>query len=470
MKTFKIFNNTISFDEGIIDYIQIMKEAQSYKLNFNNRYIVRPKKSITSVEDFALYVQELYNNGFSLEFMKLSEELVNIYVKYGIYDMSKEMIQAKNTRVLTAHLEKLNPILDEITTFVSQVNQGVVDIEAKWQSIVDEAVPGLYFNMYSSSYTDLLLNDYFNHKEEKRVAKKRQRLYAENANKTVNDYLRQIIPLCEEYIRKIEIIIYEDIITSIDTMYKNCAMDLVSKGKITSFIPYIGSYKTNAVIDNLNKITDEAIIEEQIVNLLQTDVFNPYTHTKVIEYLKSNDMSEYAELIKFLKLQDDIFCNYCEERVKGNHELSNKYLNVLKSIVDTFDIENLLNGLLNPLCNYSEDTFLDNIKLTKKFFEYFKEVFGTDNKIINEKEQKMFITAIKEASIGTNLTYDGSIMHLDYDHLCEFWEKARNQHNSTIKRQEITQDISNSFANWARNHIKGILIIIIIIIIYFLNK
>ena len=78
MKTFKIFNNTISFDEGIIDYIQIMKEAQSYKLNFNNRYIVRPKKSITSVEDFALYVQELYNNGFSLEFMKLSASIMKI--------------------------------------------------------------------------------------------------------------------------------------------------------------------------------------------------------------------------------------------------------------------------------------------------------------------------------------------------------------------------------------------------------
>ena len=30
MKTFKILNYTISFDEGFIDYIEIMQESQRY--------------------------------------------------------------------------------------------------------------------------------------------------------------------------------------------------------------------------------------------------------------------------------------------------------------------------------------------------------------------------------------------------------------------------------------------------------
>ena len=39
----------------------------------------------------------------------------------------------------------------------------------------------------------------------------------------------------------------------------------------------------------------------------------------------------------------------------------------------------------------------------------------------------MFMTAIKEASKGTNLVYDRSITRLDYNYLCEFWEKTRKQ-------------------------------------------
>ena len=243
MKTFKILNHTLDFDEGIIDYVNIMQDANSYKLNYNDRYMAKPRKNISSLEDFALYVQELYNNGFSQEYMKLSEELVNLYIKYGIYDMPKEMIQAKNLSSLNAHLKNLEPILDEITTFSSQVKQGFNDIETKWEYYVNEAVPGNYFNVYSSSYSDILLNDYFNHKEEKRVEKKRQKLYDKNVAKTKNDYISQIIPLCYDYINKIEQLIYNDVMQAIDTMYKKCAMDLVAKAKIAPFIEYADSFK-----------------------------------------------------------------------------------------------------------------------------------------------------------------------------------------------------------------------------------
>ena len=466
MKTFKILNHTISFDEGLKDYIQIMQYAQSYKNNFNERYMAKPQKNITSTEDFALYVQELYNNGFAEEYMRLSEEIVNVYIKYGIYDMSKEMIQAKNTRSLSAHLEKLNPIIEEIETFASQVRQGVVDIEAKWQNIVDEAVPGHYFNVYSSSYSDILLNDYFNHKEEKRVEKKRQRLYTENASKTVNDYLSQIIPLCQEYINQIQNLIYEDVMQAIDNMYKNCAMDLAIKGKISSFTQYTDSFKSNAILENINKITSNEVIEEQLANLLQTDSFNPLVHLKIIEYIIYDDISQYVEIIKFLKLENMIFYFYVENSAKGeqqNKVLNNNCLTILKSVKDTLNM-----GIISKedsAFNYTDDTFAETIMATKIYFECLKNIFGTDDKLINEKEQNMFMTAIKEASKGTNLVYDRSITHLDYNYLCEFWDKAKKQRNATIKRQEITQDISNSFANWVKKHIMLTLIIIIAIIL-----
>lgn len=459
MKTFKILNNTLSFDEGIIDYLEIMQESQNYKFNFDNRYWAKPQKSMTTLEDFGLYIQELYNNGFAEEYMKLSEEIVKLYIKYGIYDMAKEMIQAKNARSLSAHLEKLDPIFEEVTIFISQVQQGVVDLEAKWKSIVDEAVPGHYFNMYSSSYTDLLLNDYFNHKEEKRVENKRQRLYAENASKTVNDYMRQVMPLCEEYINKIEQLIYEDVIEAINTMYKNFALDLVARGKISAFSQYTDSFKSSAILDNINKITSKEVIVEQLVNVLQIDPLNPDIHFKIIDYITDNDIPEYVEIIKFIKLENLIFYIYANDYSKGKE--CNKCLTILKAVKDSLDVESILRQIAS--FNYADDVFIENIKATKIYFECLKNIYGADNKIINEKEQSMFLTAIKEASKGTNLVYDRSITRLDYNYLCEFWERARKQRNVTIKRQEITTDISNSFANWLKNHI--ILTIIIIIII-----
>lgn len=465
MKTFKILNKTVSFDEGIIDYIEIMQESQKYKLNFNDRYIAKSEINIVNMEDFALYIQELYNNGFANEYMKLSEELINLYIKYGIFDMSKELIQATNMSCLATHLKRLDPILEEISEFVSQVKQGVVDIEAKWKNIVDDAVPGLYFNMYSSSYTDLLLNEYFNHKEEKRVEKKRQRLYNENASKSVNDYLNQIIPICYEYINKIQQIIYEDVIEAIDTMYRKCAMDLVAKGKISPFSVYADSFKASAILDNINKIPSKDVVEEQLAISLQADPLNPLVHLKIIENITYNDIPEYVEVIKFLKLENCIFSIYLDDSMKedeGNKELNNKCLSVLKSVKDSLNIDFILKETTN--FNYTDDTFAEIIKATKIYFKCMKNIFGEDNKIINEKEQKMFIEAAKEASNGTNLVYDGSIDRLDYDYLCAFWEKAKKQRNITIRNTKIAQNISNSIINWIKHHIMLTIIIIIIIV------
>lgn len=466
MKTFKILNHTVSFDDGLNDYIQIMQYAQSYKLTFHERYISKPQNPMTSLEDFVLYVQELYNNGFAREYMKLSEEIVNLYIKYGIYDMSKEIVEIKNTRFLSAHLEKLSYILEEIETFLSQAKQGMIDIEAKWKNIVEEAVPGNYFTVYSSSYSDILLNDYFNHKEEKRVAKKRQRLYDENVGKTTNDFLSQIIPLCREYINKIQNLIYEDFMQTIDDMYKNCAMDLFAKGKISSFIQYTDNSNSDGILNNINKITSSEVIAEQLSHLLQIDSFNQLVHYKIIEYITANDIPQYVEIVKFFRFENMIFYFYVENSAKGeqkNKVFNNNCLAILRAVKDTLNM-----GIVSKDTNsfsYTDDAFPVTIVALKTYFECIKNIFGFDDKFINEKEQSMFITAIKEASKGTNLVYDGSIMNLDYNYLYEFWYKAKKQRESTAKRQEFVQNILSSLINWAKNHILFIVIIIILIIL-----
>ena len=163
-----------------------------------------------------------------------------------------------------------------------------------------------------------------------------------------------------------------------------------------------------------------------------------------------------------------IYTEDCGKGVQGNKDLNNKCLNILKLVKDSLNM-----GIIsreNANLSYADDVFIETVNVTKIYFECLKNIFGIDNRVINEKEQKMFITAIKEASKGTNLTYDGSITHLDYDHLIEFWTNAKSQRNASIKRQEIAQNISNSFSEWAASHVRGIIIFIIIVILFFLLK
>lgn len=473
MKTFKILNNTVSFDEGLSDYIEIMQDAQSYKVNFDDKYWATPPRAIITVEDFMTYIQEI-EPFFQNEFVKIAEELVKFYIKHEIYDVSKDWIVMKNATSLNKHNENMQPIYDYIEDFTIQIQQSISEIKSSWNNAVNNAITGHYFNVYSPYYSDILLNDYFNHKEEKRVEKTRQQLYAKNVNEALRDYSKQVIDTCQKIQIKIQETLYEDIIEMIEDMYNNCAIDLFAREKISSFSQYADSYKSRALLDNIDKITSKKVVEEQLVNLLQKDSFNLDIHSKIIEYIAYNDIPEYIEIIKFLQWQNAIFSIYLGEYLKGNDgnkEFNDKCLNILKAMTDIFDIETLLKGTFSSVSNYTDDVFLNNIRLTKRYFECLKEIFGADNKIINEKEQNMFITAIKEVSKGTNLTYDGSISRLDYNHLCEFWDKARKQRNTTIKMQEITQDISNSFANWIKNHIKGIIIFIIIVVIfYFASK
>ena len=230
--------------------------------------------------------------------------------------------------------------------------------------------------------------------------------------------------------------------------------------------------KSNAILDNINKITSKEVIETQLINLLQIDSFNIDIHFKIVEYITYNDIPEYVELIKFLKLQNLIFYMYADNYSRGerkDEELNNKYLTILKSMKDNFDLEELFSNGISTL-NYTHDFFIDSVKAAKIYFECLKHIFGIDNKIINEKEQSMFIKAIKEASKGTNLIYDGSINRLDYDYLCEFWKKAEKQHNNTIKRKEIVQKSYKASVSWGERHIKLIIFIIIICIIYLYSK
>ena len=80
MKTFKILNHTVSFEDGIINYIDIIQQGQSYIMNFDDRYRKIPQKQINTMEDFGLYVNEL-SDYVPKEYIKISEEHMKMLSK-----------------------------------------------------------------------------------------------------------------------------------------------------------------------------------------------------------------------------------------------------------------------------------------------------------------------------------------------------------------------------------------------------
>lgn len=470
MKTFTILDNPVSFDEGLLNYIEIMKESQQCKIDFNNRYMDRPKRKISSMEDFALSVKDICNNEYANEFMIISECILKVYAKFGIYDMNSNLIKALNLSLLRKHLQKMNPILEEISEFTAQVNQELQVIQEKWKGYVNDAIRGNYFTVYSTDYSDLWLNEMFNLKEKDRVEKKRQKLYEVNVNKTTNEYLNQVMELCAQYIAQLEELDYNDIMETIDDMYKKCANDLVAKGKISPFNSYINDTAGNAIIHNIEvgNLTDSKIIKEQLIKALQIDSFNVMVHHKIIEYLHESDIQEYIKIIKFLRFENGIFAIYSDNYTTSgnfNNELNNKCIKILKEVKEELQIEKVITATTNLKC--TDNNFDECLSSLQIIYKLLKNIYGTDNQRINEEERKAFAKVAKEAGAGTDLIYDGSLTNLNYDYLREFYAKAKKEREQIKHKKEV----SSKFLNWSKKHIKSIIIFIIVIIltIYF-NK
>ena len=465
MKNFKIFNNVVSFDEDLVNYKNIMDKAIDYRTDFLIRYLGIELVELKSYYDFFVFQEYMYNY-FIEEVSNLTKSILQIYVDYKIYDMTSELVQQRNISKINTELK----IFNEMNYFAKNLNDAVSESKSNIQEVtannVNEAVQGHYFDVYSPYYSDIVMNDWFNNREKNRVEKKREALYKQEVSKSFNQIDERFLNRArfeqEKYYKEIR----QSIENLIIPMYEDCIKDLATRGKISNGIyENLQTPKALAINENINLIRNKEELEKQLTIALQLDPYVRETHTKIINYISVNDIEEYIELIKFLNVaEDDIFVIYLLDY--NNHIENTKCLSILKKLTDNMNIDRMVSGLL---CRneYTPESFQLDISYTEKCFKALKNIWGTENSVINKLEKETFMSMIKMISAGSNLVYDGSINFLDYQKLYELFLKREKQY----KVKEAEPKVAISIGTWIGKHIKGIIIFIIIIaIFYFVNR
>mgnify|MGYP000073278420 CR=1 FL=1 len=464
MKTFKILNHTISFDEDLAIYKDIMNKAIDYRTNFLIRYLSLELLELKSYSDFFTFQEHMYNY-FAEEVSNLTKSILKIYVDYKIYDMTSELILQRNSNKISVAQKVFNTMNYFSKNLYDAVAEEKASIQESTANNVNNAIQGHYFDVYSPNYSDIVMNEWFNNREKSRVEKKREQLYKQEVSKAFNQLDESFLTRAKFEQNKYYKEIRQCIENLILPMYEDCIKDLASRGKISNGIyENLQTSKALAINENINMIKNKKELEQQLIIALQLDPYICETHTQIIKYITNDDIQEYIELIKCLKLEDEIFKIYLTDY--NNHIENTKCLSILQKLTDNMDIDRITAGLL---CRneYTPESFQLDLSYTEMCFKTLKSIWGAENTVINKLEQETFISMIKMISAGSNLVYDGSINFLDYKKLYEFFLKREKQY----KVNKMEQKVAISIGEWIGKHIKGIIIFIIIIaIFYFANK
>lgn len=460
MKTFKILNHTLDFDEDLVHYKNIMDKAIDHKTKFLIRYLEIELDELKSYSDFFVFQKYMYNY-FIEEVSNLTKSILQIYVDYKIYDMTSELVQQRNISTIETGLK----IFNEMNYFAKNLNNAVSESKSDAQeeivNNVNDAIQGHYFDVYSPYYSDIVMNDWFNNREKNRVEKKRETLYKQEVKESFNQIDERFLYRAKFEQKKYYKEIRQSIENLIIPMYEDCIKDLAARGKISNGIyKNLQTSKALAINENINLIENEKELEKQLTIALQLDPYVRETHTKIIKHISDNDIEEYIELIKFLNVAEDaIFVIYLLDY--NNHIENTKCLNILKKLTNNMNIDRMVAGLLSRN-EYTPESFQLDISYTEKCFKALKNIWGTENSILNELEREIFISMIKMISEGSNLVYDGSINFLNYQKLYEFYLKREKQY----KIKETEKKFAISISTWIGKHIKGIIIFIIIIVFF----
>lgn len=454
MRNFKILNNIVSFDDEIGIYRIILQKAIDYRTDFLFRYIETNKFQVNSTSEYTSYLIKM-RSYFEEEINSIANSIKKIYVDYKVYNITVQQIKEQNL----SNIVEAEKVFQEMTLTAQNMEDAINQLKIDtYQSIgnqVNDSVRGLYFDVYSPHYSDIMMNEWFNNREKKRVERKRAKIYQNQISNSDKDIERRFLYRAQLERKNNHKQIRNAIEYLIDAMYKNCIADLIDRGIISNgILDNLKTEEAKAISENLNLITDKSELEKQLALALQLDPYIYETHIKVIENIQDYDLHEYIELIKFLHAEDEIFKIYLSDRE------NKKSFEIIKKLIDNMNIDHVLGQLISRN-EYTGESISVDISYTEDCFKVVKEFWGNDNKEINEVEKEIFNYFIKFISAGTNLVYDGCLDRVDYKKLNDFLLKRV----SLDKKNEIKGEILSAVIQWIFNHKKLILIIIILILL-----
>lgn len=441
METFKILNGTISFEEDLPKCANIYSKKENCIDKFTIQYNNEKISNVNNAKELLTYMEKMLNV-INKGIEDTTNAVLNILVENQILDKSNKDIKMSCQEALQQCNQYVKSIISEIDEMGHISENTLNDIKRDTAISVDNAVHGDYIGVISSSVWDLCVTDYMNLKEEERVNRKKEKIY----NKTIHSASIELQKLEKDFAQeeqeKIQKDLYKYGISAIDEIFIYCIDSLIEENKMSSSVANsLQKQKSLTILQNIDRVLDKNIIQEQLMMAFKDYPFSKEVHTKLLKHI-TNDIEEYIRLVKFLKCED-VIVNICLENCCNNwNQESEKYLKVIKLLEDNTYLQKFIENLSISKNN----DIVQDIQNSQKLFNELKNIFSEDTTSILQKEKNNFKSIIKRIETTYNAIYNYSLEDLNYENLDLFFNTAKQDYiMSNLKKEKRRKRLTITF-------------------------
>lgn len=377
METFHILNKSISFDENFLKYISIYNVQCNLCDEYSQKYNSM-NQQINTMQELIEYITNLVDFMHN-EFITSADNVLNLLAQFQILD--KSLID------ITSHCKSINDFHKHIQYYNNELNNLLNKVNnMKRENAISAAnsVQGNYIGILSTSMWDLLVADLMNDRETRRVEKKQERTYNmamkyQNMvfDKSLNKHSSELQKEIQEKMYKYGILVIEE-------MFDYCVDILISENKLSNSIrEHLQKEKANTIINNLERIQDENIKQEQIIIALQAYPFSEEVHSKILEYI-TNNIEEYIRFIRYIKGENIIVKISISKHSNLIKDADNNYIKILRMLGenDTY-YKKYINAIENNnLSDTNNSIKKDLVKNIYKFNDIDNISFDKDYKYV----------------------------------------------------------------------------------------
>lgn len=420
METFKILNDTISFEEDLPKCANIYSKKQNCIDSFTRQYNNEKISIVNNAKELLAYMEKMLNV-INKGIEDTTNVVLNILVENQILDKSNKDIKMSCQEALQQCNQYVKSIISEIDEMGHISENTLNDIKMQSARIADNSVEGAYIGVISSSVWDLCVTDYMNLKEEERVNRKKEKIYNQNVNAGYIELQKLEKDFAQEEQEKVQKDLYKYGILTIEGIFIYCIETLIEENKIpSSVVNSLQKQKSLTILQNIDRVLDKNVIREQLIVAFKDYPFSKEVHTKILKHI-TNDIEEYIRLVKFLKCEN-VIVNICIENCCDNwNQESEKYIKIVKLLEDNTYLQKFIENL--PISENND--IAQDIQNSQKLFNELKNIFSEDNTTILQKEKNNFKSIIKRIETTYNAIYNYSLEDLNYENLNNFFIKSK---------------------------------------------
>lgn len=370
MEKFNILNQELTFDDDLIKYMNIYNDKNKWIDEYIKKYSLLNMPVSNENEFF-----DFLNNFrlFIVEHIKVTaDNLLNILVNFQIFDKSAEDI--------IYHCKSIGDFNNLLQQYKHEFELLIEKIENDKRKLAQDTanqVEGYYTNIISSSAWDIIAIETFNDIEEIRTQKKQQKVY----NRMMSMQDRESAKMFKKALPPIQEEIYSQSkiygINAINEMFDYCISLLISENKLKNdIIENLQIEKSTNILNNINRIQDISIQNEQIIIALMADPFSINAHSRLLDNLQSTqDISEYIRFIKFIHFENNVL-GICENKCTNLENEQDKYVKIINAIDENY-IANVISKA-NTIEDIENSNPSEQLSISKKiFYMNYDKVYDT---------------------------------------------------------------------------------------------